>query len=183
VDLSHKEYNLRVTDLSVKVPGGFLEITRRYEADRWVFDHNRFRLFPKCLDFPHCTTLLGIVLNGAEYEQIGWDEVLFVRETSQITRDNQGRYTWKDKAGNWMVLRGDRQLEAFGNRGGLLGRYLYSTGGSHRVMGVEDRNGRQVYWFEYDEGEGRPTAVRDLAGRRVEYGYLKGLLRSVRDVS
>ncbi|HOV87764.1 MAG TPA: transglutaminase-like domain-containing protein [Syntrophobacteraceae bacterium] len=98
-DLSHKEYNLRVTDLSVKVPGGSLEITRRYEADRWVFDHNRFRVVPKCGDLPGCTTVHRVRLNGAEYEPVGGDERLFFRETSQITRDDQDRYTWRDKEG------------------------------------------------------------------------------------
>ncbi len=46
---------------------------------------------------------------------------------------------------------------------------------------MADRNDRQVIWFEVN-GEGKISAVRDLANRRVEYGYSDGLLTSVRDV-
>jgi len=57
---------------------------------------------------------------------------------------------------------------------------IYEPGENGKLLGISDRNNRQVLWFEYDGG-GNLRAARDLtaSGR---YTYTDGRLSRVRDV-
>ncbi len=98
---------------------------------------------------------------------------------------NAAIYLWEDNNGNWMKYEKylgtpekpmpGIKLVSFGNRSGELGRCLHDDerlyGTQDRVVGIEDRNGRQVIWYEYDEN-GLISAIRDAGNRRIEYFYL-----------
>ena len=58
---------------------------------------------------------------------------------------------------------------------------MYEPGDSGQLIGVADRGGSQVLWFDYSGDQ--IAAVSDAAGRRVEYGYSGGRLTSVTDVT
>ncbi|MCP4569197.1 MAG: RHS repeat protein, partial [FCB group bacterium] len=84
---------------------------------------------------------------------------------------------WPD--GTWMLFTSDGILLEYGNRTGTVARLIYG-GGYENVIGLADRNSKQVVWYEYDS-EDRVSAIHDNQGQRVEYEYTDGRLSRVLD--
>ncbi|MGB5422561.1 MAG: hypothetical protein WBN03_10405, partial [Desulfobacterales bacterium] len=178
VNLVMREYYLEESDLAVKVPGGAIEAKRWYYGDRWHWEHSRHNLVFK-LD------ALGqrietIDKGGVIYYAVAANADVFTHEFYRIVRTATG-WRWEHKNGaNKLFDAAGRQTE-YGNRTGVIGRLLYEPGESGRLIGVADRSGSQVLWFEYSGDQ--IAAVTDAAGRRVEYGYSGDSLTSVTDVT
>ena len=190
-----REYNDRVTDLSVKVPGGRMVVDRFFSDNGWQQRHRQQQLSftydfaicvnnlpdAQCLEY---TTLRSVIKGGVAYKRSALEDV-FVNESFRITRESPSStapaastWRWEDKYGNWKLYQGSL-LTAYGNHNGELGRFVYDD--DYRVIGQADRTGCQVLWYEYDQND-RLVAVHDGAGRRVAYSYTNGLLTKVTDV-
>jgi hypothetical protein len=93
-------------------------------------------------------------------------------------------YRWEDKYGNWRIYENIDDTTARilqeGDLKGLTWQYLYDTVNPSQVIGVADRSGSQVVWYEYTGGQ--ISAVRDADNRRVEYYYTDNKLTRVVDV-
>ncbi len=124
----------------------------------------------------------SIEKGGVRYQlsATGTTPAVFIHDTYRITQQESG-YLWEDKFRNWMAFGLTGRMISFGSRIGVLGKLVYEEGESGRLMGIADRNDRQVFWFEYIS-DNRIAAVRDGVGRRVEYGYTGSHLTSVKDV-
>ncbi|MCP4753151.1 MAG: hypothetical protein GY866_19860, partial [Proteobacteria bacterium] len=85
----------------------------------------------------------------------------------------------QDKNGDWRFFDEKGRVWRMGDRSKTLATILYDSGYNYPV-GVEDGNGRRVIWYEYND-DNLISAVRDLAGRRVEYEYQGKMLVKVRD--
>ncbi|MGA9535414.1 MAG: RHS repeat-associated core domain-containing protein [Desulfobacterales bacterium] len=178
VNLVMREYFLEESDLAIKVPGGSIEAKRWYYGGRWHWEHKRHNLIFK-LD------ALGqrietIDKGGVIYEAVAANADVFTHEFYRIVRTGTG-WRWEHKNGEYKLFDATGRQTEYGNRTGVIGSLLYEPGESGKLIGVTDRGGSQVLWFEYSGNQ--ITAVTDAVGRRVEYGFTGSLLTSVTDVA
>jgi len=90
-------------------------------------------------------------------------------------------FKWSDKYGNWRLYNLSGTLLSYGTINGTVAKLLYDAQGV--LVGLTDRNDRQVVWYEYAE-DGTPSAVYDYSGRRVEYSCsMAGTSLLIHDVS
>ncbi|MGD8294450.1 MAG: hypothetical protein PVF37_22245, partial [Desulfobacterales bacterium] len=173
-----REYNDDVVDLAIKVPGGKVYVQRWFYNNQWSWEHIRNNL-----KF-NLNSLGGDIENiekgGVLYTVSSSDSNLFVQDMYRIRRIDD-TYRWEDKRGHWKEYDSSGRLTSYGSRTGVLGQLLYEEGDDTRLMGVADRNGTQILWYEYDE-ENRLDHVVDLDNRRVSYRYTNGRLTGVKDV-
>jgi YD repeat-containing protein len=168
------DYTREKTDLSVTVPGGRIEVVRRYEKGRWTWDHLQ----------DHIKTVIGEEGTIAAVKKAG---VVYRRDEQKADRFNHGSYeivktdegyTWEDKRGNWKRYDDKGRILAFGGRHRVVGRYRWEQ---DRLAGIADRDGRQVVWFEYDDKD-RLKKVKDNHSRAVIYNWFKGNLSQMRGI-
>jgi YD repeat-containing protein len=173
-----RQFTDEEVDLSVKVPGGVIQVQRRYYADRWQWEHLR-----NDLKFQYDAigeAVASIDKGGVIYKPLSGDGAVFVSETFQIARTDSG-FRWSDKYGNWKAYDADGRLAEYGTRNGTVCKTLFESGENGRLIGLADRNDRQVIWYEYD-GSNRISAVQDADNRRVQYSHSGDWLTTVTDV-
>lgn len=205
VNCVEREFTDDALDLSVKVPGGSVEVKRWFYGNTWHWEHSRHHLHfnrgPFAYAAPVRTALasaktksaepkvlvavetVSIEKAGATYYRISPPRTaaVFVHANYTITETNTG-YLWEDSVGNWKDYDEDGFLLAYGTRNATVGTLLYAGADDQRIVGIADKNDRQVVWFEYDgDDPDLPSAARDLTGRRVEYAYTGSRLTEVRD--
>jgi len=166
-----QEYNRDDVDLSVKVPGGILSIHRWYFGNKWHWDHKRDNL--RFISGPD-GTIDTIEKGNVAYMASPDDRDIYVHGIYRIFRNDKG-YRWMDKSGKWKRYNREGILTAFGDRKGIIGRYLYKD---ENLRYVSDRNNKIVFWFDYND-DGLLSAAYDRNNRRVKYGYREGLLADV----
>lgn len=185
-----REFNDEVLDVTVKVPGGTLDIPRRFYGDAWHWGHERDRLQPfwktagggRVGGRPEALSLAGadaIVRAGVIYNLLPGSQGIWRNESSSILIRGAG-YLWEDKYGNWESYDITGRFLAFGPRTGTLANLIYADGAAERPSGITDGPGHQVIWFEYDAQQ-HLTAIQDILGRRVQYQYSGDLLTGVTD--
>ncbi len=180
VNCALREFVDSAEDLLVKVPGGRIAVSRFFYGNQWRWEAVRNNL------------LFGMDALGQAVKHIDKGGVIyqrsaaqsstpvFVHDTYRITPTENG-FLWKDKHGEWQAFDPSGRLTAYGNPSGVVGKLWYGPGENGILLGIADRNDRQVIWFELD-AQGRIAAVRDLGNRRVEYSYRDEWLTSVKDV-
>jgi len=175
-----REYHDSAVDLSVTVPGGVASVRRNHYVGRWQFEHLRQVLATKPDSMG--VSVQSVNKGGVEYRRSssGGGVASFSHGSYSITERVDG-HTWKDKHGNWKTFDHTGKMTAYGTANGLVGRLIYDPEKAGRLAGIEDRNGRQVIWYEYGAG-GNISAAQDIEGRRVEYGYILGKLSAVKNV-
>ena len=191
-----REYRDDATDLFVKTPGGIISVTRRYWAGSWQWDEH-VRVTDGRVD----DTSSGTTTNSVSITEYGPDYVsrgvvpyektasgVYKSDTYTIERQlgiaaayTQDMYTFKDKHGNWIKYDNLGRPTSYGTRTGTTGTYIYDSQDDAPPTGIEDRNGNQVFWFEYD-GSNNLTRAYDADARQVLYEYTSGNLSKVTDV-
>jgi RHS repeat-associated protein len=170
-------------DLSVKVPGGHIDVKRWFYGNDWHWDHSRSQLHST----PNVSLSkepLSIVKGVVTYERATAQDAVgvYVHRLYSITETAPG-YRWQDRLGNWKDYDAAGFLIAYGTRNGTVGKLLYSPGSERKIVGLADRNDRQVVWFDYDNTNPSLLAsARDVDNRRVEYTYTGGRLTKVQNV-
>ena len=118
-------------------------------------------------------------------EVVYFSNVFVDDDGNKMTTNADGGYTWKNRSGKQIDYDDLGRVVRIGNRSGILALPIYDDTFNGRLIGIADRNGRQVIWYEYDENQ-QVVAVRDQAdpaGRRVQYHYdAEGRLSRVTDV-
>ncbi|EKD26309.1 MAG: hypothetical protein ACD_79C01266G0001, partial [uncultured bacterium] len=128
---------------------------------------------------------------GVNYYQRS--ETLFIHDIYSIVKSNDG-YLWKAKNGDWERYDTGGWLLEYGNRLGVIGKIIYKEDTAYdpyfekpylypdvekgttlsslikRVIGMEDKNGRQVLWFNYN-ADGLIASIKDNVNRTVNYTY------------
>ncbi|MCP4582935.1 MAG: RHS repeat protein, partial [candidate division Zixibacteria bacterium] len=192
------EYFRNDLDLSVKIPGGTLEIRRVYYDGQWYLGPGHTSMaHPTVSDtyeysFGDGTTTM-VLREGILYKREG--KVKFVGTNSPGSelpmcdyifiggtsfQSKWGVYDpdrWEDKKGNWKTYRNEHVL-SIGWRNKTYATMIFE--GDDKPVGVADGYGNQVIWYEYND-DGQISAIKDAAGRRVEYEYEERRLTLVRD--
>ena len=179
-----REFSDEALDLRVKVPGGAVNVQRRFYANAWHWDHERSQLsFEKD---PVTLRILAVAKGMVTYRPLAPltdgqpdSQTVFQNEDYQITVEPEG-YLWQDKYGNWERYDLSGRMLSFGLRTGTLATVTYPDSESKRPSGMTDNTGRQVIRFEYD-AQGNLAAAQDAQGRRVLYRYTGALLTGVTD--
>ena len=173
-----REFNDDALDLAVKVPGGTIEVQRRFYRNQWHWDNTRNNLTFKLNSLG--TGIESIEKGVVVYEATTIGSNVFTHDTYRITKTDSV-YRWKDKYGNYKDFDETGRMTAYGTRSGVVGKLLYEAGENGKLIGIADRSDNQVIWYEYDVN-GRIAAVYDVNNRRVEYAYTDGRLTTVTDV-
>ena len=171
-----REFNDDETDLSIKVPGGNISVDRLFYGDTWRWEHLRNNLSFN-LDALG-KEIESINKGGVIYEKVS--EGVYAQDFFRIAKEGN-RYIWKDKNKNWKEYNSSGKLISYGNRNTTIGKLLYENDNSGQLIGIADRNDRQVIWYEYNN-DGTIAFIYDLSGRSVNYAYSNGLLTAVIDV-
>ena len=172
-----REFNDDAVDLTVKVPGGMLAVRRWFYGNQWHWEHLR-----QHLDFKKDAlgNIKAIEKGGVLYEASSTGDNVFKSDIYRIASTADG-WRWFDPHGNWKTFDEHGRMSAYGTRSGVLATLLYVPGEEGKLIGIADRNGRQVIWIEYDADD-HLSAVRDADGRRVSYTYTDGQLTEISDV-
>ncbi len=178
VNLLMREYFLEELDMAVKVPGGTIEAKRWYYGTKWHWEHARHNLVFKLDALGQ--RVATIEKGGVIYTAVGDDADVFTHEFYRIIRTATG-WRWEHKNGEYKLYDEVGRQTEYGNRTGVIGTLLYEPGEGGQLIGVADRGGSQVLWFEYSGDQ--IAAVVDASGRRVAYGYTGGRLTEVTDVT
>ncbi|MCP3955658.1 MAG: RHS repeat protein [Desulfobacterales bacterium] len=167
------KYNRSDIDMRVKVPGGTLVIKRKYDNDQWHWDHEKDSL---AFEYDKEGALHRIKKGRVLYRRSPDDRLLFTHGTYRIQKNDDG-FWWEDKRGNFKAFNTDGRITLFGNRSGVIGRYLYKKKADGHLVGIQDRHRRQVMKLRYLHGH--LESIADPRKRRVRYRYLDGRLQSV----
>jgi RHS repeat-associated protein len=79
------------------------------------------------------------------------------------------KWRWENKNGEWREMNFNGKVIASGNKTNALVSYKYNDAGY--LTGVFDRNGRQIFWYFYQDRPGLISSVKDCYGREVKYQY------------
>ena len=173
-----REYNDEATDLSIKAPGGSIDVRRLFYGNQWHWEQLQANLQ---LNYDALGQYVESVdKGGAIYEKVSTNPPVFTQDTFRIEAIDSG-YRWQDKSGNWKEYDQAGRMVSYGSRIGTTGKLLYEEGENGTLVGISDRNERQVVWIEYN-GEGKISAIADNDNRRLEYTYTNSLLTRVVDV-
>ncbi|HUT69838.1 MAG TPA: Calx-beta domain-containing protein [Desulfatiglandales bacterium] len=177
VNTLSREFNDYAVNLSVKVPGGTISVQRLFYDNHWNWEHKRHNLLVP--EHSQVMRIESISKGGVAYKRSSTSPPVFTHDTFKIIPEDSG-YRWEDKWGNWKHYDSNGYMASYGTRRGVIGKLLYEDAGGKRLIGITDRNDRQVIWYEYDLF-GQICAVRDIDNRRVEYTYTDGRLTRVTD--
>lgn len=175
VDLVTGRYEDEATDMEVAVLGQDLALERYYYGDRW---HLRF--FETDLQLvQNGDTLQSILHMGVSYSPAEVSGTVFKAGSNLIHVLEDGSMRWEDLRGSWRGFDATGRLMAFGDRNERQVKLLRD--GAGRIVGLADTFDTQVVWYEYDSA-GKPSAIEDLAGRRVTWTWSGDNLVTVTDV-
>ncbi len=168
VDLLRGEYRDDVTDVFIKVLGHRLEVTRRFYDNKWHFDNDNMRLG---IVYGSSGLIDYINKDGVKYQNTdSLGKVFAFRTDRYIYVKDDNTYRWEDKSGSWAEFDSSGRMTSYGNPNNVKVTPIYESGENGKLIGMADNSGTQILWYEYDTS-GRPSAVRDKTGRRVQYFY------------
>lgn len=201
VNLLSGAFEEGLADLSVKIPGGYISMTRLYRDDRWIFnypwnsisvggslafyDSNSSSLTPISTYNP----LDGryIERNGIRYKCLNRDGTSYGYPQTDANGTVSFQYTftktdsgwqWRNARGEWINYNGDGAIQSYGDLQKTNAVMIYSSG---MMTGVADGLGSQVLWISYTSN--LISSVHDEMNRTVQYQYsINGLLTNVVDV-
>ena len=170
------DYQKSAVDLSIKAPGGNIEVQRMYYDNKWNWEHAKNNLVFKQNSNNEITSIIkdsviySFTLTG-----------VFVNDIYQIAKKTDGTgWRWENKTGDWKEYDLTGKITSYGGKTGVTASYIYDQT-SGRLLSIKDRNGRTIITYQYDLNN-RISAVNDIDNRRVEYTYEDILLRKVTDV-
>lgn len=173
-------YQESVTDMSIKVLGGFVSVEREWRGHvkQWVFLPNWQDLAFGALgaDGMPATIQRGEVIFK---RQNGGAVPLWVRTAvaDRITWANN-IYRWQNIDGDWIEFDADGRMTTFGDRNITMATAVRD--GQGRITGLRDHNDFPVLTFEYTGSN--LTRAHDYTNREVLYAYNGTDLVTVTDV-
>ncbi|CAB1059485.1 diguanylate cyclase/phosphodiesterase (GGDEF & EAL domains) with PAS/PAC sensor(s), partial [Olavius sp. associated proteobacterium Delta 1] len=175
VNLVMREYYREHVDLSVKAPGGTIEVKRWFYGNQWLWEHDRNKLESQPASIGD--GMDSIDKGGVIYEKSSTDADIFIHDIFKILKTDTG-FRWQDPKGGWIDYDESGNVTSYGSRTGIQAKLLYQDS---KLSGVADRNDNQVLWYETND-DGLIAAVYDADNRRVDYSYTDGRLSKVNDV-
>ena len=155
VQTAMRQYQRDDVDLSVKVPGGVIEVKRWYYANRWRFDHERNSL-RFIYAIPDLTGSGGAVIEsiskgGVIYDPTSVGGNVFINDIYRIVKTDSG-WRWEDKSGGFKIYDVYGRILSEGSRNGVVAKYVYEAGPDGKLIGITDRSDTPVITFENPRG-------------------------------
>jgi RHS repeat-associated protein len=176
VSTLQREYNRNETDLAIKAPGGRIEVQRWYYNNRWYWNDMRNNLM---VTYNNDGSVGSVDKGGVTYKPASSTSDVYTNGIYRIIKKSNG-WRWEGTLGQWKEYNAAGKMTSYGDRTGIIGKLLYEPGDNGKLIGVSDRNDRQVIWYEYNT-DNSISAARDIDNRRVEYTYAGNLLTKVKD--
>ncbi len=193
VDYSGAIYEETVTDMQVKVLGGYVSLKRKYNKDGWTLNSNWQNLTfkdPANRSVRYVSAsgssgsdtsseivvrpgdpepVIRTIMRGRfEYKPVSSQEPdRYVDEYNpslQIVRTETG-YRWSNKQGDWIDYSATGATKAYANKNGVSVNFVRDANG--RITTVNDHSGNSVLTYDYST-DGR-LVVTDYEGRTVKY--------------
>jgi RHS repeat-associated protein len=178
VKLPNGEYIESHNDLTVKVLGGYITLTRTWSNGRWYLNPAWAAL--RFIRDPLDGSFKAIDRAGAVYLRQGalyvFDGLIGSRQFLQATATG---WQWRDGAGYWIDYDALGRATGYGDRQGISVRFLLDAEG--RRTEVRDHQDQVAFSFTYQEG--RLSQARDRSGRTVSYRYDGDRLIEVTDAA
>ena len=182
VKLPNGEYRETVTDLRVKVLGGYVAVERTWLAENLNKGKYRWYVNPAWADLSfEYDDLDGSVKSvrraDSKFERAGND--VFVFERVYFIAKKDGGWRWYDRDGNWVRYDDKGRITAYGDRNDVTVHVVRSDPDGP-ITSLKDHHDKLALTLEYTEG--KLTSVNDRAGRKVVYRYEGDALAEVTDV-
>ena len=177
------EYRETMDDLSVKVLGGHVNVSRTWQADDQNKGQFRWYFNPAWADLTFTYDSIDgsvkqITRADASFTKTGtgvfvFDQVFFIKQTT-----SPSGWRWYDPTGNWITYDANGKIAAYGDRNNVSVTFTRNVDGT--INQVKDQNGQAVLTFAYTNNQ--VTSVSDYSGRSLSYQYSNGQLTDVNDV-
>ena len=178
------EYQETNKDLSVKVLGGSLDISRSWSQGRWWLNPAwaplNFEIDPLGQDIKVIDRV------GTIYERSGQTHLymasakgratVFIKKVYDAANQQTG-WQWYDRLGNTIDYSLDGRIQSYADPSGVKVSFAYDSATSARIL---DHWGRTIYTVTM--AGGLITKIDDLAGRSVRYQWQGNLLTQATDV-
>lgn len=184
VHLPNGEYRESVDDIKVKVLGGFVTVSRTWQADNLNKGQFRWYLNPAWADLAFEVDVVDgaptkITRAGADFVRSGngvyvFDKQYFIQQTSGASG-----WRWYDRLGNWITYDADGKINAYGDRNDIAVHFVRDPS-SGRIATITDNSNRTILTYTYDGDQ--VSAIADYTGRAVHYTWANAQLTDVVDV-
>lgn len=197
-DYATGQYRNHSIDMSVKVVGGYIRVSRTFSNKRWNFNRGAegaVLSYARQQDAqPTEIEVSGISYkldpNSINPDATGNDPqaVYFTEREGELgqqqsrieKRDNS--YRWSDTDGNWLNYDTEGQLVEGGNRNTVVTRTTRDA--QNRIFQVLDVNNKLIMTYEYLNPESdKISRIEDYSGRTVTYHWQGDQLEAVTDVA
>jgi RHS repeat-associated protein len=197
-DYATGQYRNQSIDLSVKVIGGYIRVSRTFSNKRWSFNRGAegavlsyvrqhdaqpteievsgisYRLDPNSIDESASGSDPQAVYFTEREDELGQQE-------SRIEKFDDS-YRWSDEAGNWLNYDDDGQLIEGGDRNTVITRTTRDA--QNRIFQVLDANNSLIMTYEYlDAMSNKIKSIEDYSGRSVQYHWQDEQLAGITDVN
>jgi YD repeat-containing protein len=172
ISLPNQDYTESTQDLSVKVLGGQVTITRTYSWGKWYLNDAWADLVLQpdpmggVLYVQRIDRVYARITNSDPTQALySFDENNYIRTLSQ-----SGQITgwqWYDREGNTINYDQNGHIQSYSNAAGIKVSFVYNA--QNQMTGVQDHQGRQVISIDYSNG--LPVKVSDASGRSVAYEW------------
>jgi len=176
------EYQETMEDLSVKVLGGAVRVTRTWQADDLNKGEFRWYVNPNWADLTFRFDSIDgsvkqITRSGSQFTKTGsgvfvFDEIYFIKQTT-----SPAGWRWYDPQGNWITYEASGKITGYGDRNNI--GVSFSRNGDGTLNQLKDQNNAVVLTYQYTGGQ--VTQISDNSGRRVSYQYSGNVLSQVTD--
>ena len=176
------EYQDSMDDLSVKVPGGHVTVSRTWQADNLNQGQFRWYFNPSWADLSFTYDSIDgsvkqITRASSTFTLAGagvyvFDKIWFIKQTS-----SPAGWRWYDSLGNWITYDVAGKITAYGNRNNVGVSFTRNSDGT--INQLKDQNGKVVLTYSYSGGQ--VSKIADANGRSVSYQFSGGQLKQVTD--
>ena len=186
VKMPNGEYQIAVDDLSVKVIGGTITVSRTWQAIdqnhgtwQWLFN-------PAWADLKFTFdsidgSVKSIQRAESTFSKAGSDVFVYGAANEKqtfIKKSSDGTWRWYDSFGNWATYGADGKSTAYGDRNNASIHFVRDSQGN--INQITDAANHVVLTYHYTANV--LTSISDYSGRSVTYHYTGALLTTVTDV-
>ena len=156
------------TDLAVKVVGGHITWVRRYRDRQWRFNKEWESLL---LTYDATTGNVESIRRADDiYRKLDSAGVVFkFGKRRTIRKQADGTWLWRDRNGNSTKYDANGKTLSVQTQTGAKISFAYN--GDNKLSTVNDVNGVQILWIEYDLVTGQVSKTRDYGNREVNYTW------------
>ena len=185
---SSGEFEQQVSDIGVKVMGGYLTYTRKFSQGKWHFNQ-QWRDIGYAKTYVSAVSLIEpsyvddtnvLLRNSYKYTlEAASDGKIYRYDDEKFIEKTDSGFRWENRDGDWINYNLDGQIIAYGNTLGTTAQFVYND--NNQIEQVRDRTNNLILTIVYESGN--PVSVVDYSGRKITYHWSDGDLVKVTDVN